>query len=690
MSPLKSGAIVRSALDMARNAWKNADWSFRGPRQEHQKIKRLARLSFARICWIAIAALVAESPYRCAWAQHASDNPVGSAEDAYGLTLGLETIGLYLPVSVRGFNPQAAGNVRIDGLFFDQQGSLSNRVVEGSSIRVGVSEIGYVFPAPTGIVDYDLRHATGSANATIVASAGPFQAHGLSIDANLPVISGELQVPIGASYQVSTQTFFAANPGYTSSLTSIGATPQWSPNDRVTIRALMDWQQTRRAKTFPFIFTAGDFLPPVIPRNYMGQNWAEGSGLSENFGGIITAQLNHGWSFAAGIFRSVSDSPLSFSDFYINTEPNGLAEHLVVGYPDQNVFSTSGEARLVGHFSQGSWGHEVVLLARGRNTFARYGGSDVVEVGEAQISNAAQVPEPTFTYFARTADRTELWGVGVAYRAHWQQRADFALGVQQESYNKVVTLPPTPQIRLTDRPLRAYGNAALTLTSSLTAYAGFTQGLEDSGVAPSAAVNRGAILPAARTWQVDSGVRYLITPELKIITGVFEIQKPYFNFDPSGIDRNLGMQVAKGIELSISGELAKHLNITAGMLSGTVRVIGPNLAAEGVGPIAFGQPRLTYVLNADYSGFKWPALSMDLNITHVGASPASVDNALYSQTLNQVDLGGRYRFTMAGKAATLRAQVLNLTNARAWSSGYSSGLFQQSPRSIFAYLTTDF
>src|SRR5580704_12533966 len=140
-------------------------------------------------------------------AQHASDNPVASANDAFGLTLGLESIGIYSPVSVRGFNPQTAGNVRIDGLYFDQQGALSNRVVEGSTIRIGVSEIGYAFPAPTGIVDYDMRHpGNGTPSAAVVASAGPYQARGLSIDGDLPVIRSEVQLPMGASYQTSTQT----------------------------------------------------------------------------------------------------------------------------------------------------------------------------------------------------------------------------------------------------------------------------------------------------------------------------------------------------------------------------------------------------------------------------------------------------------------------------------------------------
>ena len=471
-------------------------------------------------------------------AQHAADDPVASANDAFGLTLGLESIGLYGPGSIRGFSPQAAGNVRIDGLYFDQQGALSNRVVEGSTIRIGVSEIGYAFPAPTGIVDYDLRHpGNGTPSATVVVNAGPFEARGASVDGNLPLISAELQLPMGASYQISTQTLSGPNPGYTSTDTNFGATPQWKPNDQLTVRGIFDWTETTHAKTLPIIFTAGDYLPPETPHGYYGQNWAEGRSLSENYGGTVTALLSPRWSLAAGIFRSVADSPVSYVDMYLNTQPNGIAEQFIVGNPDQRTTSTSGEARLTGQFGTGAWRQDVVLLARGRDTQALYGGSDVVDVGRAAIDQGVQVPEPDFTYSARTHDRTELWSAGASYRAQWQGHADLALGVQQESYTKDVSSPVLPDERLTDHPLRAYGTAAEVLTDRATAYEGYTQGLEDSGIAPSSAENRGAILPDARTWQADAGVRYLLAPNLKLISGVFEIEKPYFNLDTRSVDR---------------------------------------------------------------------------------------------------------------------------------------------------------
>jgi hypothetical protein len=75
---------------------------------------------------------------------------------------------------------------------------------------------------------------------------------------------------------------------------------------------------------------------------------------------------------------------------------------------------------------------------------------------------------------------------GVAYRAQWQGRGDgrdaetagtrrrqgrgdFTFGVQRESYDKNVLFRDLPPARLTDHPLRAYGNAALAFGERVTA-----------------------------------------------------------------------------------------------------------------------------------------------------------------------------------------------------------------------------
>lgn len=647
--------------------------------------------AFIRRFSLAVACLASIFHVAAARAQHASDNPVASAQDAFGLTLGLESIGLYGPGGVRGFSPQAAGNVRIDGLYFDQQGSLSNRVIEGSAIRVGVSEIGYAFPAPTGIVDYQLRRpGDGTPSATIIANVGPYDAWGLSVDGSVPLAGKELLLPIGVSTEVSTQTGFGQYPGYTSRVTTAGATPQWAPNDRVTVRLLLDWQETRDAKTFPLFFTTGDFFPPPVHAGYLGQDWAEGRSSTENLGGLIAARLSRDWTLNAGVFRSAADNPLSFADLYTDVQRNGQAEHLMAAFPDQSNSSTSGEFRLTGRWSTGIWHHELILMARDRDVLARYGGEDVVDLGPDNISAEPQVPEPTFNYSARTSDRTELWSAGSAYHIDWDRFAELEVGIQKENYRATVTAPETAESKLSDSPLRAYGNSALALSRRLTLYAGYSQGLEDSGAAPGFAQNGGAVLPASRTWQVESGTRYLVTPRLKVIAGVYELQKPYFNLDANRVDRELGVQRAKGLELSISGQHLDHFDINAGILVDKISIIGPDLAAQGVGPVALGQPRLNYTVNIDYTIPRWPAVTLDLAAIHFGQAPATVDNGLYAPAVTWMNFGGRYSFTMLGKSSSLRVQVQNVSGSYWWSVGNTPGDFLfPGTRTVFAYLTTD-
>src|SRR4051812_47912126 len=92
------------------------------------------------------------------WAQERStDNAVTQAEDGFGFSVGRETLGIYSAGNVRGFSPTAAGNVRIDGLYFDPAASLTSAISNSTSIKVGLSAQGYPFAAPSGIVDYRLN-----------------------------------------------------------------------------------------------------------------------------------------------------------------------------------------------------------------------------------------------------------------------------------------------------------------------------------------------------------------------------------------------------------------------------------------------------------------------------------------------------------------------------------------------------
>ena len=132
-----------------------------------------------------LAALLANPG--AAWGQRTGENAVASAQDAFGTSVGNERVGLYTPFGARGFSPVQAGNVRINGMYIDYQADLSDRLIAGSNVRVGLTAQGYPFPAPTGVADFSLRLPGSEAVASAVVGIGPFGGARVELDAQLPV-----------------------------------------------------------------------------------------------------------------------------------------------------------------------------------------------------------------------------------------------------------------------------------------------------------------------------------------------------------------------------------------------------------------------------------------------------------------------------------------------------------------------
>ncbi len=164
-------------------------------------------------------------------AQRAEENVTTDSEDAFGRSIGNESIGIYNEGDVRGFSPIEAGNVRIEGLYFDRLGTLTSRLVEGSTIRVGIASQSYPFPSPTGIVDYDLRRVGAKQVISALANYGPFDSLGAEVDAQLPVMGEELGIALGAGIYRDAFLWGGRNEAI-----SYAIAPQWRPTENFELR----------------------------------------------------------------------------------------------------------------------------------------------------------------------------------------------------------------------------------------------------------------------------------------------------------------------------------------------------------------------------------------------------------------------------------------------------------------------
>ncbi|HYG46319.1 MAG TPA: TonB-dependent receptor [Allosphingosinicella sp.] len=626
-----------------------------------------------------------------ALAQRANENAVEAAGDAFGTSVGNEKIGLYGAGDVRGFSPITAGNIRVEGLSVTEHGGFTSRVVSGSTIRVGLTAQGYPFPAPTGIADYTLRSSGNDAVLSPVLYLGPYGTAGLEVDAQIPLIRDRLSLAAGVSYRYE-ENF----PGEDGRSAHGGGVLRWRPEDRFEIKSFYGRMKVRDDVDIPSIFVAGPYLPPRIERRNFGLDYAGNDIDRQFFGGVGSAQLSDSWQVRAGLFRWESDVKRGRTELYLNVQPDGSAQRQLVATKDQISKSTSGELRSSWSITEGDRRHLVHLAVRGRDTRRAYGGADVRNLGPGVIGMPSDVPEPDFEFGPLTRDEVRQLTGGIGYELRWPGTAELSLGLQKTDYEKKTLIPGLSALVTEDSPWLYNGTLAVHLSDKLVAYAGYTRGLEESGVAPPNAVNRNSAPPALRTSQRDAGIRYAISPRLSLVAGLFDVRKPYFNLDPGLVYRELGTVRHRGIELSLAGQPADGLSVVAGAVFLDAEVSGEAVDFGSIGPRPVGTMGRIMRANFDYRLPFLDPVSVDLAITHQAGQVASTPGyaelggrQLMTRPQTIFDVGARYRFKVGATPATLRAQITNLLDTYRWKVGSSSAFRFIDERRLLLTLAAD-
>ena len=603
-------------------------------------------------------------------AQRTDDDAVGEAADAFGLSIGGEQIGIYSPENVRGFSPLAAGNVRIEGLYFDQQSHVTDRLIDMRSVHVGISAQGYPFPAPTGIADYRLRRPGARPLLSVAHSWGPYDAVDTVVDAQLPILGERLGLiaGIGRHHSVSETGGRANNASY-------GISLRFQPSPNVWVQPFYGRIEADDEEQGPLIFTSGDFLPREIerPRRY-AQPWADYDATLQNAGTVARAQVA-GFDLGLGVYRSWLDARREYADLMFDTGPdNQVGSRVIVAEAGNRYASTSGEISLSRALAEGPRRHILHLSARGRNLNRRYGGAALVDLGQSVAGEIDHRPMPDLEFGEKSHDRVRQSTFGAGYELRWRNLGELSLGVQKTRYRKAVDTPEGPLPETRDSPWLFSATAAAYLTKRLALYGGFTRGLEESEVAPSNAVNRNEAPPAIETEQKDIGFRYAISPALSLIAGLFDIEKPYFNLDSENRFRQLGNVRNRGAEFSVAGRLAKGLNIVAGATLRDTEISGELVDTGVIGKRPIGYFALHTLANVNWQVPWHTPLTLTARFESTSDRNANRLGTLEVPARSVTGLGARYRTELGRTPILVRANVDNLFDKFGWGVG-GSGFF---------------
>lgn len=619
-----------------------------------------------------------------ALAQRVGDNAVAGAEDAFGASIGNERVGLYSASEVRGFSPIAAGNIRLEGLYVDRPAGFTDRLVASNVVRVGLAAQNYLFPAPTGVVDYRIRPSGDQPVLSVLAGYGPLGGGRLELDGQLPV-SKTLSL-FGGVASFDDEYGSGADAIYASY--ALGA--RWRPAPGVQIMPFWSRVDTWNRESAPIYVASLGVLPPeVARRRYVGPGWADIRSLATNSGIVVQAPLPAELGLSLGLFRSENDTRDNYAHVLTGITADGLATRRISRDPRQTSNATSGEARLSRTFVQGDFSHGLHVSVRGRVRDSLYGGGGAQTYGQVRLEDRVDTPPPTFVLGPRTAEEVKQWTGGAAYDLRWRGRGSLMLGLQRTDYRKTVRRPGAAATLTRDSAWLYNAAASWTLTRQLALYGSVTRGLEESGVAPDSAANRTQALPAIMTDQWDAGVRWVLPGDLRLVAGAFDVRKPYFAPDEANVFREMGMVRHRGLEVSMTGSPIEGLNLVAGAVLMRPRVTGAPVAQGRLGPKPVGQTARTLTLSGTWA-LPVEGLALTFAANHHGRRTADQLNRVSTPAATIWDAGLRYRFDMGKTPALLRLQVTNLTNAFDWRV-VSSGTYDvNAPRAAALFLTMDF
>jgi len=630
----------------------------------------------------ALIALAIADP---ALAQRADENAVREAEDGFGKSVGNETVGIYASGDVRGFSANDAGNARIEGLYFDRAGGITDVVIRGTTVRLGLTAFGYPFPAPTGIVDTDLRRAGEDRVVSVRVSSGEYLGPDLVVDAAIPMTD---RLGVNFGFGLFDDQYVS---GASAWFVSYGNVTRWRPVDDVELTGFFARYDYGDEEQSPTLYTDGSFLPPKVERRrFYGQQWAQWRGHSQNYGGIAKAKLGE-WNIAAGLFNSRFTRDDFASLYFDDVARDGAGQLVVVSGKDQRTASTSGEFRVSRVFAESARRHRILLSARGRRKASDYGGYHIANLGSAVIGVPDPRPEPARNYGSLTEDRVRQMSYAVGYEMRWSGVGELNLGLTRTDYRKTVAQPGQAAETRRDRPWLWNAALAVTPTDRLTLYGAMTRGLEESGTAPGNAANRNEALPALRTKQKEVGLRYSFAGGIRLVSALFDIRKPYFEIDSrDGVYRTLGTVIHRGAEFSLSGEPLTGLSLVAGAVLLRPRVTGQAVDEGRLGNRPIGRTGVLVDVNADYRIAALSGASIDLRVAREGKRTARADNSLDIPARTLVDIGARYRMTIGRVPATLRLHVRNVANVYGWRVFGGGGFAPVQGRRVLGSVTADF
>jgi iron complex outermembrane recepter protein len=608
----------------------------------------------------------------------AQDNAVKSAADAFGERVGTEQSGLYSESQVRGFDLNDSGAYRIDDAYFSRAAAINDPVLAGVGVRVGVNAVRLAYPAPSGVVNYRLRQA-GPVNQLRLAAGWR--------DFGTRVIQGD------GSYREGDFSFaggFVWRPmwrlagGNEGRGLDVGGVGAWQITPEQRLRAFGTLFQRGYDGDFAVVASEAAVPPSLQKLQQYSPTWAWTEALNSNLGVLYDARIG-GYTLDLSAFHSTFD--IDRTDYtLISADAAGRASATTFRAPNRTKQADSVEARVGRQFESAGFTHLTTVSLRAGRTTVGLTSNLAIPLGTFDLPDESPPDAAELAWSGtRGKDTVEQVTASAGYGIAWSDRVQLRFAMHQTRYEKDVVSIAGVQTNGISDVMLYNASAIVSLTDRTAAFGSWVTGLEESGVAPTLAINRDEVLPPVEAEQFELGIRHAITPTLTLIGALFDVSKPTKGFRADNSFGLVGEVRHRGVEGSIAGQLDARTSVVVGAVAFEPKVTGPLVSAGVVGARAAGISHR--IVNANIErrlGDNW---SVDASLSYSGERWADTANTFKTPAITTFNLGARSRFVLAGRPAEFRVLASNLTGVEGYSAAANGLLVPTAPRTVRALLT---
>lgn len=603
----------------------------------------------------------------------------GALRNTAGVTRSQLNGSTYDNIAIRGILVENRGNYRLNGslpIINLIDIPLENK--ERVEVLKGASSLYYGFVPPSGIVNLVTKRAGKDPVSTIALSAN--QHGGANVHVDLGRRFGDQQ-QFGARVNLVEGREDIGIDNFSGNRALASAALDWRATNTLGFKLDVEHYRKNVSEQAAIVAPAavnGTITLPSVPdaRQNLAGEWQKYDAKATNLLFRTDYALNDNWAllFEAGKAKTERDRNFSqFQNYNLATGQGTLRIFFARGQEWENEnYRTELFGRLPGQWIT----HELSLgyTANERSQDPRT--QPTRDVSQNLYNPVSIAPQSPTTALSSNRSTIEDRGWYLSDRVLIGEKWQAMIGARGSRYESVTT---TTRYKADDV------NPALALmykpVTSVSLYASYLEGLEESGQAPANRANAGELLPPALSKQKEIGVKAEVAQGVLLQAAYFDIKRPSTTVDSTNRFVLNGLAQYKGLELAASGEVTKQLSLIASALFMDAKQLNAANAAT-YGKVPDNTPERTASLFAEYRLQSVPGLALSGGAYYVGKRPVNNENQAFVDSYTTLSLGARYMTRAAGKRTTIRAVLDNATNQNYWSTAGNGLLGVGAPRTL--------